>query len=419
MRVLVAAVGSTGDVLPYLGLGQCLTAHGFHVTVATHRSFEPQVIAAGLTYAYLPMEPAACVTEELTERLRRGPRSAASVIHEMFGPWAADIATALDAACDAADHVLLSAMAWTGVHSADARELPSTGVHLQPLEPTGAFAPAMLGVRTLGATMNRALGHRAQALMVEPYMSTVNAVRSEHGLPGLSGREHLRMLRERNWPVLYGFSPTVVPRPADWRDGLRVVGYWWPPTSPGWRPDPGLVEFLDDGPAPVFVGFGSTFPGRADDVAALLRRVARQLRVRMVVQAGWLGLRVDDDTIRTVGPVPHDWLLPRVSVAVHHAGAGTSAAALRAGVPSVAVPVALDQPFWAQRLHRIGAATRPVPASRLTAQRLAQAVEEALHSDPMKRRAAEIGARIREERGHAAVAEMLTARRRDARKGGR
>jgi UDP:flavonoid glycosyltransferase YjiC (YdhE family) len=342
VRICIAAIGSTGDVLPYLGVGQHLAAQGFDVTVATHRSFEPLVRGADLTYAYLPMEPRDCVSEELAERLRRGPRSAASAIQTMFAPWAWDVAKAIDAACAEADRVLLSAMAWTGVHSADGYGLPSWGLHLQPLEPTAAFAPVALGARSFAARVNRALGRRAQAMMVEPYLEVVNAIRHQHGLPGIAARDHLRLLRERQWPVLHGFSPTVVTRPHDWRPGLEVVGYWWPPAPPGWTPDADLVDFLGAGPKPVYVGFGSTLPAPAGHLADMLRRISTSLRIRMVVHAGRLDLRIDDDTIHTVETVPHSWLLPRVRAAVHHAGAGTSAAALRAGVPSIPVPVTLD-----------------------------------------------------------------------------
>jgi UDP:flavonoid glycosyltransferase YjiC (YdhE family) len=409
VRILVVAIGSTGDVAPYLGLGQQLTRRGFDVTVATHRSFQPMVEDAGLGYAFVPTEPREWVSDEIGERLRRGPRSAAAALADTFGPSASAIADAVDSACDGADHVLLSAMAWTGVHSADARGLPSAGVHLQPLEPTAAFAPPVAGVRSLGAILNRALGRRGQTMMVAPYMEAANAVRAKHGLPAITARQHLSNLRDRDWPVWHGFSDAVVPRPRDWRPALKVVGYWWPPAPRGWAPDHGLVDFLEAGPRPIYVGFGSTLPAPADVMQELLREISRRLGVRIVVQAGWLGLEIDDEMIRTVGEIPHAWLFPRVRAAVHHAGAGTSAAALRAGIPSVPIPVALDQPFWAGRLHRLGAATRPVPANRLTADHLTRAVHRVLDDGSVARGAARLGDRIARDRGGDAVAELLAA----------
>ncbi|MDG6106201.1 glycosyltransferase family 1 protein [Dactylosporangium aurantiacum] len=410
MRVCIAAIGSTGDVLPYLGLGQQLTAQGFEVTIATHKSFEPFVAGAGLGYAFVPMEPRDSVSDELGERLRHGVRSAAKAIEQLYAPWVWDIAQAVDAACAGTDHLLLSAMAWTGVHSADGRGVPSWGLHLQPLEPTGAFAPAAMGARSFGPAVNRALGRRVQALMVRPHMAVVNALRQRHGLPAVSARDHLRMLRDRRWPVLHGFSPSVVPRPADWRPGLDVVGYWWPPAPSDWTPDPDLVDFLGCGPAPIYVGFGSTLPAPAAELQAMLRRISRALRIRMVVHSGWLDLRVDDDTIHTVGHVPHSWLLPRVRAAVHHCGAGTSAATLRAGIPSVPVPTTLDQPFWADRLRRLGVATEPIHSARLTEARLTAEVREAIENPLLSRRAAEARERLVRDNGAVAVADALSRR---------
>jgi UDP:flavonoid glycosyltransferase YjiC (YdhE family) len=111
--------------------------------------------------------------------------------------------------------------------------------------------------------------------------------------------------------------------------------------------------------------------------------------------------------IRTVGDIPHAWLFPRVRAAVHHTGAGTSAAALRAGIPSVLIPVALDQPFWAERLHRLGAATRPIPANQLTADRLTRAVHQVLEDASFGRAALHLQRRIARERGDEAVADAI------------
>ncbi len=144
----------------------------------------------------------------------------------------------------------------------------------------------------------------------------------------------------------------------------------------------------------------------------MLTRIARDLRLRMIVHTGWLGLDVHDELNHTVQHTPHSWLLPRVRAAVHHAGAGTSAAALRGGIPSVPVPTALDQPFWAARLHRLGVATLPVPAARLTPATLAAAVREAVENPSLTARAAQIRGRVLRDSGTEAVAQALSARRR-------
>jgi UDP:flavonoid glycosyltransferase YjiC (YdhE family) len=184
-------------------------------------------------------------------------------------------------------------------------------------------------------------------------------------------------------PTFHGFSPSVVPRPADWPPELRVTGYWWP-APPDWNPPQELTDFLDAGPPPVFVGFGSMAPGQGDRLAAIVLDAVRRAGVRAVLQAGWSGLAAaaPHDDVLSIGEAPHEWLFPRMSTVVHHAGAGTTAAALRAGVPAVPVPVLADQPFWARRVHQLGAATRPLPLSALTAPRLAAALRAAPSHTP-------------------------------------
>ena len=205
-----------------------------------------------------------------------------------------------------------------------------------------------------------------------------------------------------DWPICHGFSPAVVPRPADWPPNVHVTGYWWPARTPGWRPPDLLVDFLGAGPPPVFVGFGSMTGSHErlnDVVAAAVERAG----VRAVVQSGWAELETAGDDILLVGDVPHDWLFPRTAAVVHHAGAGTTAAGLRAGVPAVPVPFLVDQPFWADRLHRLGVSPQPLPLHELTPDTLAEALRACLDPSMYRDRATELPHRIRGEDGAAAV----------------
>ena len=175
-----------------------------------------------------------------------------------------------------------------------------------------------------------------------------------------------------------------------------------------WLPPPGLVDFLRSGLAPVFVGFGSTpFPNPEAATAMVVRALARAGRRGLVV-AGTSGLatgRLSDDVL-SVDAVPHDWLFPQVCAAVHHGGAGVTGAALRAGLPSVVVPIFADQPFWGKRVFALGAGPRPIPAKRLTEAALAAAIRATAEGE-MRRRAAALGEQIRGEDGVARGVEVI------------
>ncbi|MGN5377915.1 glycosyltransferase [Streptomyces lasalocidi] len=203
-------------------------------------------------------------------------------------------------------------------------------------------------------------------------------LRSRLGLPAAVGPVQVGRIR----PVFHGFSRQVVPRPADWPSEVEVSGYWWPARPRGWRPPAELVDFLQAGPPPVFFGFGSMAPSRGDRLGELVAVAVARAGVRAVVQAGWAGLSAVGDDVLAIGDLPHDWLFPRTAAVVHHAGAGTTAAGLRAGVPAVPVPVMADQPFWAARLHRSGVAPRPLPFHELTTEALAEAITPAWPNRP-------------------------------------
>ncbi|WP_030261963.1 glycosyltransferase [Streptomyces violens] len=420
MRILITAAGSRGDVVPYTGLGARLRAAGHEVALATHEAYAVAVRAAGLEFRPLPADPRT-----------GGPRTAGPASGDATGPasgvasgrralmaraaaFLAELGDGLaDAAAPGADLLLLSTTtAPLGWQLAEATGTPSLGVYLQPTHPTEDFPPAMGGGRPLGRWGNRLAGTAALKIVDRLYAAPVRALRTRLGLPP-APLSAVRARREAaRWPVLHGFSPLLVPRPADWRPGLEVTGTWWPYAAPNDRLSPTLEDFLAAGPPPVFIGFGSMAAGEGERLGELAVRALRRAGARGILQAGWAGLAADDaaDGILSVGDLPHALLFPRVAAVVHHCGAGTTAAALRAGVPTVPVPVTADQPFWSTRLTALGTATAPIPFKTLTGtdavDRLAAAISTAVHDTGIRERAREAGARLAVEDG---AGEVLRA----------
>ncbi|MGW0189906.1 glycosyltransferase [Streptomyces sp. NPDC003362] len=401
--------GSRGDVAPYTGLGQALSRAGHQVTLVTHGAFEPLVADSGLGFHALPVDPRA---ELETSRGRGLHRSASGVgkLLRVVGMARALVGRMTDdllAAARTSEVLLLSSsLAPLGHTLAEGLRLPSMGVYLQPLAATGEFAPPVLGAGSWGGAGNRLAGHGVGAAVERVFSGAVPAVRARLGLPALGPGAARRAREKRNWPILHGFSPLVVPRPRDWRAGLEVTGYWWP-YDRDLRLPAELRDFLDAGPPPVFVGLGSaTVPdpaGLSREIVAALRRAG----LRGVIQRGWGGLAADGDDMLTVGEVPHAALFPRMAAVVHHAGAGTTAAGVRAGVPAVPVPVQFDAGFWAARLVALGVAPRALPLRRVTADALAAALVEATRDAGYRERAWALGSRVRAEDGTAAVVERV------------
>ncbi|MFE9629407.1 glycosyltransferase [Streptomyces sp. NPDC006463] len=400
MRILLAAAGSRGDVAPYTGLGAELRRAGYDVALATTEAFAPLVRAAGLEFRRLHGDTRA--HREVGGR-RELMRAAAAFVTEM-GQGFAEVVD------DGPDLLLLSATtAPLGWHLAEAAGIPSLGVYLQPTEPTGDFPPTVTAGRSLGRIGNRAAGRFALAMTDRVYEGAVEGLRRRLRLPPLSASATRRRQERANWPVLYGFSTALVPRPSDWRPGLEVVGTWWPHQGADEHLPAQVEGFLRAGPRPVFVGFGSMAAGDAERVSGIAVQALRRAGLRGILQAGNLGLAAEGDDVLTVGDVPHSLLFPRLAAVVHHAGAGTAAAALRAGVPAVPVPVAADQPFWAARLAAAGAAADPIPFRSLTAERLADALVRVTQQQSYARAAESISRRMAADDGTGRV--LTTIRR--------
>jgi UDP:flavonoid glycosyltransferase YjiC (YdhE family) len=193
----------------------------------------------------------------------------------------------------------------------------------------------------------------------------------------------------------------VIPKPADWDEHAHLTGYWFLNHSPKWQPHAKLIDFLEAGPPPVYIGFGSMMPANMQQTTELVLEALRQSGQRGILAQGWGGLEQPDlpDDVLMLRVAPHDWLFPRMAAVVHHGGAGTTSAGLRAGVPSIVVPFGADQPFWGNRIYELGAGPQPIPYRRLTIQRLNDAICSVVADQAMRQRAAMLGKRIQTEDG--------------------
>lgn len=393
--------GSRGDVAPFTGLGHGLARAGHEVTLVTHSRFEPLAARAGIGFHALPVDPRAELESSRGRALHRSTTGVGKLVRvvAMARALAGEMADDLVAAARAGDALLLSgSVAPLGHAIAEGLALPSLGLNLQPLGATREFPPPMLGIGSWGALGNRIAGVGLNLAVEQVFASAVPEVRARLGLPPRGTAAALRARDRQGWPVLHGFSPRVVARPRDWRSGLDVAGYWWPYDGDDRLPEE-LREFLDAGPPPVFVGLGSATVPDPVRISTEIVRALRRAGLRGVIQRGWAGLAATGEDMLTIGEVPHSALFPRMAAVVHHAGAGTTAAGLRAGVPAVPIPIQFDETFWAARLVSLGVAPRAVPLRHLTADTLGAALIRATREAGYRERARTLGTQIREEDG--------------------
>jgi UDP:flavonoid glycosyltransferase YjiC (YdhE family) len=221
------------------------------------------------------------------------------------------------------------------------------------------------------------------------------------------------MLAAQNGPGtawLYGYSPSLLPKPPDWDDRHHVTGYWFLPPPPAWQPPDDLARFVEAGAPPVYIGFGSMRPADPENFMRLILRALELSGHRGVVLAregsGALP-RIAAPGVFYVDDVPHSWLFPQMAAVVHHGGAGTTAAGLRAGVPNIVTPFIGDQFAWAEQVTKHGAGPRVASAKQLTAEKLAQAISAAVGDAGIRSRAAALGEKVRAEDGVARAVALI------------
>lgn len=421
--ILIVAVGSRGDVQPCIALARALAAAGHRVGLAAPAPFEPLATRYGVAFTGLPIDPSGMLDGDIGRawvESGRDPVAFVTGLARLGDTLAEPLADAVLDACSGADVVVYTTLAFPAWHVAEQRGVPAVQISFAPLAPTADMPPVLLPdpfshldpwAATPTALLVRAYHRTAHWVLAEllwlPLRRRINTWRRRSLRAGpLGWRSPALQLHDAGEPLLVACSPTVLPPPPDQPPHVVTTGYWFADAPPDWQPPADLAAFLDAGPPPVLIGMGSMTgrdPGHITNiVVTALRRTAQ----RGLLLSGWAGLgtalrasMTQDLDLFVADEVPHDWLLPQVAAIVHHGGAGTTAAGLRAGVPTVVVPHFGDQPFWGDRVHALGAGPAPILRRELSVGRLAHAISAAVYDRRISARAATVGRAIRAEDG--------------------
>jgi UDP:flavonoid glycosyltransferase YjiC (YdhE family) len=385
------------------------------VRLVTHVDFESLVNAHGLEFWPIKGNVQAIAgSVEMRQRLEGGNFLAVlSLMARESKRGAMALGEGGLAACQGVDLVLggIGGL-FVGLSVAEKLGLPFLQAYYIPFTPTRAFASFIVPrpPSWFGPWLNRLSFFLARQMMWQAFRSADRVARNKVlGLPPAPFGGPYSSDALADLPILYGYSPAVIPPPSDWGSNTHVTGYWFLDPAEDWTPAPALVEFLGAGPPPVYVGFGSMGNRRPEETAGLIIEALAQAGQRGIILSGWSGLYAADvpDSVLLLDAAPFSWLFPRVGAVVHHGGAGTTAAGLRAGVPSIVVPFFGDQPYWAQRVVELGVGPEPIPRRKLTADRLAGAIQQAMTDQAMRQRAADLGSSIQAEDGVAQAVAVI------------
>ncbi|MFZ0548815.1 MAG: glycosyltransferase [Candidatus Promineifilaceae bacterium] len=413
MHITILTAGSRGDVQPYLALASGLMAAGHQVRLAANSNFAPLAEAYDLDFAPIDVDSFAFVQKRETQAWL----NSATLLQLFFNSLKVVNLTGeqllKDAwqACQGTEAIIYHTFTLpTAYLMGQQLQVPCLPASLYPL-PTRAHPCLPLNLRiNLGGMFN---------LLSHKILEELNWLANRSGAKVFWSDQKKQIpwtdpyyqKKQTERLILCGYSEILVPLPPDLPDYAKVTGYWLLDAPPGWQPPQDVVDFLESGPPPVFVGFASMGdPLKAQETTKLVIEALEKVGQRGILVSGWSGLGTDfplPDTVCAIESIPYAWLMSRVSVVVHHAGAGSTGYGLSAGVPNVVIPHFSDNHFWSQKVLALGVSPPPIPRKQLTADKLAEALKEALENNTMKQMAAIVGQKIKAENGvRQAVAEI-------------
>ncbi len=395
-RFIIPTIGTRGDVQPYIALALGLQAAGHAVTIASHPCMRTLVNSYGVDFA--PMGPDIDIGEETARIRARSPHWMVGFMRVMRFSFAMLEQSHEDLLelCQSAEVVIVSHTA-AGSIEADQLHKPTVSVTLTPQAIPANDPDASL--------LNRALMKAAGAGMGLMMSRPLDRIRKRFGVPPM-GPTGITS------PVLnlIPLSPAVSPPNPLWEPRHRMTGFWFAPSPAAWEAPADLLHFLESGKPPLVISLGAMAISGEDafEAARITLDALEQAGERAVIQ-GWDEPMQQLDLPETVfhaGSIPHDWLLARASGIVHHGGFGTTAAGLRAGIPTLVIPHIIDQFIWGQKIAELGVGPAAIPRTQLAPGKMADALGE-MASAGMMDRAAELGAAIRAEPDGVAEAVRL------------
>jgi sterol 3beta-glucosyltransferase len=403
MKLVALTYGTEGDTRPMAAVCRALMDAGHDVTLLAGAGTLGSARDLGVPHAALPGDIRGALQLGISSAvagknsLNATAKAMARIANENADAW---MRQALEVAAGSEGLIVAGLAAFIGFSAAEKLAVPVIGAGMIPLTPTSAFPSPFLPPRSTPGWLNRFSYHLVAEALWRAFRKATNAARAKAGLP--PGR--------KIWsghPMLYGISPTLLPKPADWPDDAWMCGQWVRPVHE-WDPPRSLQNFLAAGDAPIYVGFGSM--AGFDQRALLDVVIAAAAGRRVLFYPGWSStdsLKLPPNFF-VIGDTPHDWLFPHTSLVIHHGGSGTTHSAARAGVPSVVLPFAADQFFWGAQLRRRGMAPAAATGPKVTAVILSRAIDAAQTAE-MRERASVVGTTMRTEDGLAKAVERVHA----------
>ncbi|KAG0489943.1 hypothetical protein HPP92_006806 [Vanilla planifolia] len=406
LQIVILIVGTRGDVQPFIAVGKRLQDYGHRVRLATHANFKDFVLTAGLEFyplggdpkvlagymvknkGFLPSTPSEIPTQR---------KQIKEIIFSLLGACKdADVDSGIPFKADA---IIANPPAYGHTHVAEALKVPIHIFFTMPWTATSEFPHPLSRVK-------QPAGYRLSYQIVDSMIwlgirDMINDFRKRklklRPVTYLSGSQG----SASDIPYGYIWSPHLVPKPKDWGPKVDVVGFCYLDLASNYEPPESLVKWLEDGEKPIYIGFGSLPVQEPEKMTRIIIEALEITGQRGIINKGWGGLGdlpEPKEFVYLLDNVPHDWLFLQCKAVVHHGGAGTTAAGLKAACPTTVVPFFGDQPFWGEQVHARGVGPSPIPVDEFTLPKLVDAIKFMLNPE-VKERAVELAKAMNSEDG--------------------
>jgi len=410
-RIAIITPGTRGDVQPMLGFGKGLQQAGFDVTVVAGSNFEAFVTDAGIGFHALPMDVQELMSSQHAQSWTQGSENPVDELRHMsafINSLLPDIIPTISQIVPDYD-VVMSNFVSLGIVDAYANYHNKQHIHiaLQPFNATREGWASLASVRPRAKSrFNYWMMKMTHNIMWNFFKGGTNLAYSELGLPPIKRSAYID--RWQSIETLNAFSPTIVPQPSDWTDNIHLTGYWFYGDTDDYTPSAELQTFLDAGDAPIYLGFGSMSNRNPEPVAEAFLEALQHTHQRGLIISGWSGwdsINVPEH-VMVIDGAPHHWLFPRMKGIFHHGGAGTTASALRSGIPQTIIGHMNEQMYWGRRIHELGIGDKESHRKDLSADVFTKAIE-VMDTSQVRDTAKQIGEQVRREHGVAEAVRVM------------
>jgi UDP:flavonoid glycosyltransferase YjiC (YdhE family) len=408
MKITLLTYGSQGDVEPFAALGKGLVQAGHQVILAAPEKYKFLVDQGQIEFIGFPGDPQQLVQDLVDHAGHNWWRMVRSMSSFVL-PLGVDVSRIARMACQDADLIVHSFLLTnTGYQVAREKGIPDISAQTFPVfTSTSEFPAPAAPDLPLGNFYRKFTHHFVTQTFWQGSRILYRWIRK--GNPELPPLSNWPFDNRNSWqtPILYAFSPQVVPRPADWREDVHITGYWFSDQEIAWKPADRLLEFLKKGPSPIAVVFGST---STRELAGIYHKVVETLKDTdqkgIIVGQKPAGLNLPN-VFWQEGFIPYDWLFKRSAAVIHHGGAGTTGKALKAGLPSIVLPFTSDQPFWGRQVQKLGAGPKPINPRHLNTATLAEAIGRVISDPAMRQRAQALKEGLNSEDGVSTAVQII------------